>query len=83
MCDWDLLAQKMMNTLGNTLANTARWASQNGFSHRSPNFSSLEEALSSAMKEYAQHIDSEPTYDIKRKKTALIVELKCRLDCPN
>ncbi len=60
---------------------TVDWASRNGFLHKKPTFHSLREALSSAFNEYSRNTDTEPAFDVERKKSALIVELKCRLDC--
>jgi hypothetical protein len=82
MCDWDLLAQKLMDTsVSTTFDYTVDWASRNGFVHKEPNFSSLREALRSAMSEYHQNINTESGFDAERKKNALMVELNRCLDC--
>ena len=71
-----------MDTLVSTpFEDTVDWATRNGFLHTEPNFGSLREALRAALNEYRQNTDAESAFDIERKKTALIVELKCRLDC--
>lgn len=82
MCNWDLLAQRLIDTLvSTTFEDTVDWASKSGFFHKEPTFNSLREALRSAFNEYSRNIDTESSFDAERKKNALIVELKFRLDC--